>query len=89
MKQVHVFVSGYVQGIGFRNFIKHHAMKNGVKGWVRNTEDGRVEALFQGDEEKVRHMIAVSGKGPMLAEVKDVQTAWETVETVFDAFAVR
>jgi len=47
MKRVHVFISGKVQGVWFRSYTEAEAKKLGVKGWVRNLPDGRVEAVFE------------------------------------------
>jgi acylphosphatase len=73
---VHLFISGRVQGIGFRQFVKHHANKLNLKGWVTNLSDGRVEALLDGEEKKVREMVEICRKGPFLAEVKNVDIDW-------------
>jgi acylphosphatase len=80
MKQSHVFISGFVQGVSFRYFVKTHAKQLGLTGWVRNTEDGGVEAVFTGDKEKIEEMIALCRKGPMLAEVKQLGFEWEEPE---------
>ena len=53
----HVFISGLVQGVFFRKKIKIKAEKIGVTGWVKNLSDGRVEAVFEGDEDKVKAII--------------------------------
>ena len=53
MKVAHIFISGFVQGVGFRQFIKINADKLKLKGWVRNLSDGRVEAMLQGSKEKI------------------------------------
>jgi len=84
MKQAHVFISGYVQGVSFRYFIKTNARKFGLTGWVRNTEDSGVEAVFCGAKEKIEDMIALCRKGPMLAEVKHLGFEWEEPETFKD-----
>lgn len=73
---VHIFVSGKVQGVGFRQFVRHHARKHETAGWVKNLPDGRVEAVFVGDDKKVRKLVQISKKGPFLAQVKDVQIDW-------------
>lgn len=73
---VHVYVIGKVQGVGFRQYVRHHARKSGVNGWVKNLPDGRVEAVFVGDENLVRKMIGVAKRGPFLAEVSDMEIDW-------------
>jgi acylphosphatase len=88
MKQAHVFISGFVQGVSFRYFVKTNAQKLGLAGWVRNTEDGGVEAVFSGEKEKIEEMIALCRKGPMLAEVKHLGFEWEEAEE-FGGFTIR
>jgi len=72
----HVFISGFVQGVGFRRFVRHHAVKLGLAGWVKNLSDNRVEAFFQGPEEQIRKIIAICKKGAYLSEVKDISVEW-------------
>lgn len=72
MEVAHVFISGFVQGVGFRHFIKRTAQELGLKGWVRNLPDGRVDALFQGEKGLIEKMIKFCKKGPFLSEVGDV-----------------
>jgi len=55
--RAHVFVSGRVQGVFFRHETRREARMRGVKGWVRNLPDGRVEAVFEGEEEAVKELI--------------------------------
>ena len=57
MKQVHVFYSGYVQGIGFRYTTRHVAATLGVGGWVKNLFDGRVELVAEGDEATLEKLL--------------------------------
>lgn len=52
--QAHIFYSGTVQGVGFRYTVHRYASELGLKGWVRNTPDGRVEILLEGAEDKIR-----------------------------------
>lgn len=73
----HIFISGFVQGVGFRRFIKHHALKLGLTGWVKNLGDNRVEAVFQGSTLNIDKIIAICEKGTFLSEVKDVNVIWE------------
>lgn len=89
MKQAHVFISGTVQGVGFRYFVRSNAKKLGLTGWVRNTEDGGVEAVFQGEGEKIEEMIGVCRKGPMLSEVEQIGFEWEEIEETFSDFSTQ
>jgi acylphosphatase len=73
----HILISGFVQGIGFRAFVKKHAREMGLKGWVTNTGDGKVEALFVGTKEKIDQMIKLCKKGPFLAQVRNVEVKLE------------
>ncbi len=74
---VHIFISGFVQGVGFRQFVKRNALKLGLTGWVKNLQDNRVEALFVGSKENIEKVISICRKGPFLSEVKDVNVIWE------------
>ncbi|MFB6198385.1 MAG: acylphosphatase [Halobacteriaceae archaeon] len=69
----HVYVSGRVQGVGFRANTRREASSRGVTGWVKNLEDGRVEAVFEGDEEAVDDMIEWVHDGPRTARVSEVE----------------
>lgn len=86
----HVIISGRVQGVGFRHFVRKNAKKLGIKGWVKNRNDGKVEAVFAGAENDVRQMIELSKKGPVSSYVKDVaESAPEMNEEDFSSFEVR
>ena len=65
-------ISGRVQGVGFRWFTQDTAAREGVKGWVRNLPDGRVEALVEGDEEAVTRVERAIRSGPRGARVDNV-----------------
>lgn len=84
----HIFISGFVQGVGFRQFIKINADKLVIEGFVRNLSDGRVEAVFQGSKEEIEEMIELCKKGPFLAEAENVQVAWEDQEEKFNGFEI-
>ena len=68
----HIFITGRVQGVGFRHFTRKNADKIGITGWVKNLPDGRVEALFQGPEQKVNELIDRCKEGPISAYVKEI-----------------
>ena len=67
-----MIVSGRVQGVFFRDSTRRAAESRGVGGWVRNRDDGRVEAWFEGDAEAVDAMVAWARRGPSRAEVSGV-----------------
>ena len=87
--RAHVFISGRVQGVFFRAYTKDNADKLGVKGFVRNLRDGRVEAVFEGDEEAVKKMIAWCHHGPPAARVEKVDVKFEEYKGEFDSFEIR
>jgi acylphosphatase len=67
-----VVVSGRVQGVFFRDSCRARAQKAGLSGWVRNVDDGTVEACFEGDAEAVDELVAWCRSGPDSAHVRDV-----------------
>lgn len=71
--RVHVFVSGDVQGVGFREAIAEKAIEQGVTGWVRNLSDGRVEAVLEGPRDEVYRVVGLCRAGPKGARVQGVQ----------------
>lgn len=87
--QAHVFIKGWVQGVAFRYWARNEASKLGLTGWVRNLEDGRVEAVFEGEKEKVEEMIEKCKEGPYLSRVEEVKVKWEKASGVFSDFEVR
>ncbi len=76
-ERAHVYVSGQVQGVNFRGAAQEEAERLGLNGWVRNLQDGRVEAVFEGDPETVRQMIDWCESGPSSADVDDVTVEQE------------
>lgn len=72
-KSVRLYISGTVQGVFFRQFVKDNADKLGVKGFVRNLEDRRIEIFLEGDTEKVDGMIAICKRGPTHSNLRKVE----------------
>ena len=89
MKRAHVYVSGRVQGVYFRSHTQNKALELGLTGWVRNLDDGRVEAVFEGDENAVKQMVEWCGVGEGFARVDDVEVVYEEYKGEFDGFMVR
>lgn len=75
--RVHVFVSGRVQGVFFRDHTRRWATSLGLTGWVRNLLDGRVEVLAEGEKERLEDLVARLKQGPRMSEVRNVEVTWE------------
>lgn len=88
MKQAHIWVSGFVQGVGFRAFTQREARKRSLVGWVKNLPDRRVEAVIQGPEESIRELITALEKGSYFSDVKNIVVEWEEKEEVGDDFVI-
>jgi acylphosphatase len=85
----HVFVSGRVQGVGFRATTRNKAQTLDIKGWVKNLYDGRVEAVIQGDPDSVKQMIRFFKKGPRMVNVTDYEIKKETPQDNLSTFSVK
>ena len=66
----HVMVRGRVQGVGYRAWVEHEALRRGLDGWVRNRRDGSVEAVFAGPPDTAAAMVAACRRGPSSARVE-------------------
>jgi acylphosphatase len=88
-RRAYVVISGSVQGVGFRYATRGRASSLGLAGWVRNRPDGRVEAVFEGDSERVESMVRWCRRGPSGASVEDVDVTWEEPVGEDDRFTVR
>jgi len=86
---VHVIMSGRVQGVWFRATTKQKAEQLGLKGWVRNTHDGCVEAVFEGEENLVKQMIDWCRRGSPLANIENVEVKNQDVTNSFDDFSIK
>uniref|UniRef100_B8HYI5 acylphosphatase n=1 Tax=Cyanothece sp. (strain PCC 7425 / ATCC 29141) TaxID=395961 RepID=B8HYI5_CYAP4 len=75
--QVHVFVSGRVQGVGYRANTERQARHLNLQGWVRNLTDGRVEAVFEGPLPQVEAMVKWCRHGPLTAKVAQVEVSYK------------
>jgi len=86
--RVRVIIEGRVQGVFFRHHTQGMAIKLGLKGWVKNRRDGRVEALFEGDQERVDQIIQWCHRGPSEARVSRVDLLWEDFTGEFEDFSI-
>lgn len=87
--RVHIFVSGKVQGVFFRSGTRDKAQELGITGWVRNLDDERVEAVFEGEREAVEKMTGWCRRGPPYAHVENVEVIPEDYRGEFRGFTVR
>lgn len=88
MVRAHVFISGWVQGVGFRYWARSEASKLGLTGWVRNISDGRVEAVFEGPKEQVEEMIEKCQEGPRWTGKNRVEVEWKEASKEFSEFEI-
>ncbi|MEI8306638.1 MAG: acylphosphatase [Chloroflexales bacterium] len=86
--RAHVFISGRVQGVNFRAYMRDRAREAGVEGWVRNLSDSRVEAIFEGTRPAVQRLVSWCYSGPVHAEVAKVELAWEDPTGKESSFAI-
>jgi acylphosphatase len=86
--RAHVIVEGRVQGVFFRHHTQEMAVRLGLKGWVKNRGDGSVEAIFEGERDKVGQVIQWCQQGPSQARVTKVHQIWEDYKGEFDDFSV-
>ncbi|MFH1671166.1 MAG: acylphosphatase [Candidatus Portnoybacteria bacterium] len=87
--RAHLFVSGNVQGVFFRETARKKAAGEGVTGWAKNLRDGRVEAVFEGKESKVRKMVDWARSGPIWAKIEALDVVWEDYKNEFKEFEVK
>ena len=83
-----VVVHGLVQGVFFRDSVRQRARSTGVVGWIRNTQDGAVEAVFEGDSGAVERLVAFCHEGPRGARVDRVDVL-EEPPVGLGGFAIR
>jgi acylphosphatase len=75
-RRAQVVVRGRVQGVFFRATMRDRALSLGLTGWARNNRDGTVEAVFEGDAERVQSMVGWCARGPSGAAVDGVDVEW-------------
>ena len=86
--RAHVYIKGRVQGVFYRDWTQGLARGLRLKGWVRNLEDGRVEAVFEGERKEVTKMTESCKKGPGASSVSHVDVVWEKATKEYRNFEV-
>ena len=85
----HIYISGRVQGVGFRANARQKAQIYGVNGWIKNLLDGRVEAVVEGEGESVQQMIKFLKRGPSFANVTNINIDDEPPTGNFNNFSIK
>ena len=78
MERLHAVVHGDVQGVGFRYFVQRKAQQLGLRGWVRNNDDGSVELVAEGGRDELEQLKRALQEGPRMARVDRVETQWSS-----------
>jgi acylphosphatase len=89
MQEIHIFVSGTVQGVGFRAAVKRHAMLHQIKGYVRNLPDGRVEICAQGKGDQINEFLHTVKARPGAGQISNIETHHKPLQEFFSSFEVR
>jgi acylphosphatase len=84
-----LIISGRVQGVCYRWFTRDTSVELGLTGWVRNLPDGTVEAVVEGERDKLEQLLGWCRRGPDLARVTDIQAEWEEGTGEFQDFTIR
>ena len=88
MRRVRILIIGNVTGVSFRYFIKQKALGLGLTGYVKNTEDKKVEAVFEGNSEKINKIIKYCHLGPKMSKVINVKVIEEEPQHLFGSFDI-
>jgi acylphosphatase len=88
-QELHAYVHGWVQGVGYRYFVVNNALALGLRGYTRNLSDGSVEVLAQGTRPNLERLLALIQRGPAAAEVHEVRTDWGQPTEHLSGFHVR
>ena len=89
LMQIHIFITGRVQGVFFRQSTRVMAITNNVNGWVRNLDDGRVEIVAQGQEQDIDNLTNWCRTGPANSRVDEFEQKEESITEEFENFEVR
>lgn len=87
--RLHVWIGGQVQGVGFRMFVEEQAVRLGVRGWVRNRWDGRVEVMAEGNREVLEQFLGQLRRGPRSAYIQELKFDWRAASGEFQRFSIR
>ena len=84
-----LIITGNVQGVGFRAFVRNRAIKNNITGWVKNLDDGSVEALLSGSQENLDKLIEITRRGTPWSKVSDVVVTYSEDQEENSLFEIK
>ncbi len=87
-ERLRALIRGNVQGVSFRWFVGEEAMRLGLRGWVRNRRDGRVEVLAEGERDALTALLEELRRGPRYARVEGVDIDWTEASGEFADFRI-
>ena len=88
IKRAEYFVSGIVQGVGFRYFVYKNAMQLGLNGYAKNLPDGRVEVVAEGNEESIKNIQKILKQGPSFSRVDKLHVRYTEAQNEFKEFNI-
>ena len=83
-----LIITGNVQGVGFRAFVRNRAIKNNVTGWVKNLNDGSVEALLSGSQDNLNKLIEITRRGTPWSKVSNVVVTYSEDQEEYSLFEI-
>jgi acylphosphatase len=86
VERLHGLIHGDVHGVGFRYFLMREAQRLGLRGWVRNRDDGTVEFVAEGRRSDLDRLKQAAERGPQLAQVEKVDAEWSAATGGLDSF---
>ncbi len=88
MKRARIVVSGMVTGVGYRSYARNYAKELGLKGFVRNMRNGKVEIVAEGYDNQINTFLQILRKGSWGAKVEDINVKWEEPMNEFEDFRI-
>ena len=89
LARVHIWVTGRVQGVGFRAFVQQSGTTFGLTGWVRNVGYEQVETVAEGQRQVLLQFVEVVSRGPRASNVERAHTEWEPATGEFRGFGIK
>ena len=87
-KAIKMIVEGRVQGVGYRHYIYSHARQLGIKGYVKNMDDGHVEILAIADNSTIADFLKIARKGPSFSWVYNIQCTYVNLHKEYNEFEI-